>query len=536
MSGWTRTRRELIELTLGGVAASLLLACRTPARSPSPQSPTPTTAAVSTAAPVQPKAGGTLRIGLLGEPNNFDPHFIGPGALLPTHLPYDHLTAYDDNRQPQPRLAESWDIGSDYKQFKLSLRKGVQFHSGRELSSDDVKYNLMRVRDPKVGVAQLRTLSSWFQSIDTPDQYTVVLTADQPRPAAFDLFEYLNIVDQETMEGPTESRMKLVGTGPFVFTEYQQGDHLSFARNAHYWQPGKPYPDEIRVQIFTDQQAMVVQLESGALDIATNPQLRDAARLKQDPQYQLAIHPTSGQYYLLTANTSTPPNDNQQFRQALNYAINRQRIAQTVLLGLFEPRALPWPTNSPAFDSAKNAFPFDLDKAKSLLAASGVANPAFDLIYQNVSAEQAGIAQIVQSDLASIGANVNLRPVEPAVYVDMTGGSADQQLKYTYGVGQSQYANLEPSSLFQVSYYWNPQRNAEAFTAPAYGQLIQRASNETDAASRKTLYGQLNDYLQDQSFAMIVASSPPMVAARGNVQGLHFSAHETLVAEEMWLA
>jgi ABC-type transport system substrate-binding protein len=87
-----------------------------------------------------------------------------------------------------------------------------------------------------------------------------------------------------------------------------------------------------------------------------------------------------------------------------------------------------------------------------------------------------------------------------------------------------------------VSYYWNPQRNAEAFTEPAYGQLVQQAANETDPTARKKLYGQLNEYLLDQSFAMIFASSPPMVAARANVQGLHFSAHETLVAEDIWLA
>ncbi|MBV9581320.1 MAG: hypothetical protein JO057_22290, partial [Chloroflexi bacterium] len=114
--------------------------------------------------------------------------------------------------------------------------------------------------------------------------------------------------------------------------------------------------------------------------------------------------------------------------------------------------------------------------------------------------------------------------------------AADQKLKYTYGVGQSQYANLEPTSLFQVSYYWNPQRNAEAFGAPEYGLLVQQAANEINADTRKTLYGQLNDYLLAQSFVTIFASAPPMVAARANVQGLHFSAHETLVAEDIWLA
>ena len=226
-----KTRREVIGLALGGVAASLLAACSAPAPQAAPS--TATAPAAQTAAPAssQPKAGGTLRVGLLGDPSNFDPHFIATGAILPTHLPFDHLTAYDDQRKPQPRLAESWDVSSDFKQIKLVLRQGVQFHSGRELTSDDVKYNLLRVRDPKVGVSQLRTLSSWFQTVDTPDKYTVVLGADQPRPAMFDLFEYLNIVDQTTMEGSPDDRKKLVGTGPFVLTEYQQGDHFSFTRN-----------------------------------------------------------------------------------------------------------------------------------------------------------------------------------------------------------------------------------------------------------------------------------------------------------------
>ena len=493
----TISRREVLGLALGS-AASLLAACsgRAPAAAPS-DSTSPTTAPASTPAAAQAKAGGTLRIGTLGDPTNFDPHFISPGALVPTHLPYDHLTAYDEQRTAQPRLAESWEVSPDFKQIKLTLRKGVQFHSGRELTSDDVKYNLMRVRDPKVGVAQLRTLSSWFQAIDTPDRYTVVLGADQSRPAAFDLFEYLNIVDQDTMEGSTESRMKLVGTGPFVFSEYQPGDHLRFTRNPTYWQPGKPHPDDVVVKIFTDQQAMVVQLESDALDLALSPQLRDAARLKQDQSFQLAVHPTSGQYYLLSANTTAAPADNQQFRQALNYAIDRQRIAQSVLLGLFEPRGLPWPSNSPAFNASKDQqVTFNLDKARSLLAASGVPDASFDLIYQSASAEQAGVAQIVQSDLATIGVTANLKPVDPAVYVDMTGGAADQKLKYVVGVGQSQYANLEPSTLFQVSYYWNPQRNAEAFTAPEYGQLVQQAANELrsfwDAAQKEwPLMGQV---------------------------------------------
>ena len=89
-------------------------------------------------------------------------------------------------------LTESWDLSSDFTQVKFNLRKGVQFHSGREFTSDDVKYNLMHVRDPKVGAGSLVAFSKWW-TIDTPDKYTIVLKSDAPRPLLWDYLEYLNI-------------------------------------------------------------------------------------------------------------------------------------------------------------------------------------------------------------------------------------------------------------------------------------------------------------------------------------------------------
>ena len=125
-------------------------------------------------------------------------------------------------------LAESWEQATDGKSIKLNLRKGVTFHSGREFTSDDVKYNLLRVRDPKVGTGQLVGMSNWF-TIDTPDKDTVVLKSDVPRPTVFDMFEYFNIVDRELADGP-DSKTRSGGTGPFSLIEWVAGDHISFAR------------------------------------------------------------------------------------------------------------------------------------------------------------------------------------------------------------------------------------------------------------------------------------------------------------------
>ena len=115
---------------------------------------------------------------------------------------------------PQPMLVESWEVSNNSQQIKLNLRKGVQFHSGREFTSDDVKYNLLRVRDPKVGVGVLADFSNGFASIDTPDKYTVLLQSSTPKPGVFDGFEVFNMVDRETMEGPDTPRPRQLVPDP----------------------------------------------------------------------------------------------------------------------------------------------------------------------------------------------------------------------------------------------------------------------------------------------------------------------------------
>ena len=234
-----------------------------------------------------------------------------------TGLVYDRLIALDLHAQPTPMLAESWDLSPDYRQIKFKLRSGVQFHTGRELTSDDVRYTFDRIRDPKVGLGQYALQSQWFPTIETPDKYTVVFSSDQPRPTMFDLFEYLNIGDRQTLEGP-DAKTKAVGTGAYQFVEWAQGNHIAFERNPNYWQSGVPYLDTVRTSFFTDAQAMVTQFEGGALDLIRTPPTRDYVRLQTDSHYQGISHPIVSNAYGLGANVQSPPTDNKLVRQALN--------------------------------------------------------------------------------------------------------------------------------------------------------------------------------------------------------------------------
>jgi peptide/nickel transport system substrate-binding protein len=190
--------------------------------------------------------------------------------------------ATDRRRGPQHTPAAGPVDRSNATRIKLNLRKGVQFHSGREFTSDDVRWNLMRARDPKTAVQQFQTQSAWFTGIDTPDKYTIVLSSDQPRPSVFDFFELFNIADRDAMDA-SDAAARVIGTGPFMLAEYAQGDHITFKRNPNYWRPGAPYLDGFTVQFLTDAQAMTAQLEGGPVDMVVSPALRDAVRLQSNP-------------------------------------------------------------------------------------------------------------------------------------------------------------------------------------------------------------------------------------------------------------
>jgi peptide/nickel transport system substrate-binding protein len=556
-------RRSLMRLGLAGAAGVLLAACGSapqaaappssaapasaaPASSPPASSGAPASSAAvgSAAAPasvaVAPgasakpaasvKTGGTLKQGYFLDIVNLDPQYkVGNDATWIGI--YDRLTAYDSQLKPQPMLAESWDT-SDFKAIKLNLRKGVMFHSGREMTSDDVKYTLVRTASPKVAAAQYAGMAQWFGTIDTPDKYTVILHSDLPRPTVFDLLEFIQVGDKESLEGPN-AKTTAIGTGPFKLAEWVPGDHATLTKNPNYWQSGKPYLDSIQIPVFRDQVAMITALEAGQIDVARPPALTDLVRLKKDAKYQVSINPQTGTYNVTGLNLTKPPFDNKMLRQAMNYAIDRKRYADTIAGGLVQSNPLPWPATSPGYEASKlNAYAFDLDKAKSLLQQSGVGNLEFDYVVVPGS-EADGFGQVYQADLAKIGLKMNLKDMDSATWVDQVN---NRKWFGVYFAGVT-YVHLSPSTALTNGKAFNPQLNNSGYTNDKYVQLITQAATEPDAAKQKALYSQMNDLLLDESFVGFVApSTASSYIASSKVNGIAWTAHESPWYLDAWLA
>jgi peptide/nickel transport system substrate-binding protein len=310
-----------------------------------------------------------------------------------------------------------------------------------------------------------------------------------------------------------------------------QGDHQRYVKNPNYWQTGRPYVDELYVQLTREAPAAAVQFESGAVDAMLNLPVRDLARLQSDPKYRAIINKNTRQYFIAAFNTTQPPFDNQLVRQAFNYAINRKRFVDTVLIGDAEAHDLPWAPQSPAFDASKNLnYTFDPDKAKSLLVQAGSPAIDIDIAHSSSDYEPGQLARMMQSDYTNLGASVSAKSMETAALQNLFN-----QVGYK-GVSFSGFAGTDPATLFMIGSYYRVNTNASGYKNDRYEQLVKAVGSEADPSKRKQIFSDLNDLLLDESFVAIVSSQTVSVLAQVAVNGVTHSMHEAVIWTDAWKA
>jgi peptide/nickel transport system substrate-binding protein len=526
----------------GGTAGLALAACA-PIQPPAPTSapaakptdaPKPA-AAAPTAASAAPKptapapaaggapSGGTLRILQVTDvqPKNvhtlYFPNYAWLLQVGETLIRKDWRAGLKDT----PALAESWEFSPDYLTLTFKLRKGVKFHTGRELGAEDVKGNLLRVREEKVG-SQWRGYSLDIGEIETPDPSTVVLRFKEPRPGIFDMFEALVMLDPQTFDG-LETGAQVVGTGPFTWVRWTPNDQLVLARNPDYWRSGSPLLDEITIRVVPDPQALSVNLESGGADLVVSPAYAEIPRLKGNPALTVLSSEAGSENFYLGADVLQPPLDDQKVRQAINWAIDGKRIVDSVLQGVGRAKSIPWGPSNPAWDDAQaNAYSFDLDRAKALLAEAGQGG-GFDVTLSTNTALEPlrGMAQVIQSDLAKLGVRVRIQEMEASGWLDHLVGRKFRGL----WLGPTGAGNFHLGSVVTLLFPFRP-ANASNYQSDRYAELAQRARVETDPARAKAVYRDLTQLLLDESFVMPITMQRTTWAMSQRVKGFDYTALE----------
>lgn len=289
-----------------------------------------------------------LRYGLTLAPTGIDPHINASSELgIPLASVYDTLVFRDPAGGFVPGLAQRWEIAADGISYTFFLRQDVRFHDGTPFNAESVKINLERIQNPANKSQKARFMIDAIKTITVVDEFTVRLELAQPFAPLLDSLSqvYLGMASPTALaKWGADYQFHQVGTGPFRFTEYSPGDHLTLERNAGYaWGPSiyqnrTAQIDRIVFRIYADPATRTPALLSGDADIMGEVLPRDAADLEAGGKFR--VYPTSipGQPLQFFLNTRLSPTDDPLVRQAILKAIDRRSLVETVF-GRYSPVA-----------------------------------------------------------------------------------------------------------------------------------------------------------------------------------------------------
>jgi peptide/nickel transport system substrate-binding protein len=449
----------------------------------------PAALAQSPAAAIVP--GGTLKAALTGEPDTLDPatSTIYTGAQVYDNI-FSKLIDLDEDNQFYGVLATKWSQTSPTT-WVFDLQDGVTFHNGEPFTSADVKYTFERILDPATasGYAPLYDVIDSIEAT-SPTQVTFTLKSAFG-PFLSNLANNGEIVNQKAIEDAEakeqgSSARNPVGTGPFKFVEWVQGDHITLEKNPDYFKDGKPYLDGVEFRFLPVDQSRIESLRAGELDWVDAVPLQQLTSLTTDPAFTYVTNPTAGIPDFLALNTTKPPFDNPAVREAIALAVDKTQIRDIAYFGAGEVGSMEVPSGSPWFGGADpyTAGP-NVEAAKAKLAEAGVTTPlTINYLGLPQYPELLKTGEVIQQQLKAIGIDLAIEQVDVSVWFDRFV-KGDYEMTSAY-----QERTIDPDNFYALVLKSGGSINTTGYANPAFDALIEQARTETDDAARKDLYEQ----------------------------------------------
>ena len=416
----------------------------------------------------------TLVIAVESAPKSLDPRLgsIDSVSARLHQIVFDSLVRKNERFEYVPHLAESFEGSPDAKTWTFKLRAGVMTHSGRDLTSADVKFTYESIKDPELKSPVSGSFSR-ISSIDTPDPLTVVFHCTEPYFALPSDMIAVPVM----VEVPNAGKGLPVGTGPFKVVDVTE-QSVDLEANENYFL-GAPSVKKIRVRVIPDNATRELELKSGGADLAINSSFGtdQVGKMKGDPDLNVVVGPGTNIAHI-GLNTTDDVLKNLKVRQALAWALDRDQIIGTVMRGQGRAADGFLPPESWAFATDAPKYGFDLARAKRLLDEAGYPDPdgdgpgvRFSLEFATSSTGVApAIAQIVQEEWKAAGIGVNLSQFERATFTDrINQGSYDAYFNISVG------GNQTPDGLAWAYYgsAWGQDRSdvEDAYTANDWSKM-----------------------------------------------------------------
>jgi peptide/nickel transport system substrate-binding protein len=417
---------------------------------------------------------------------------------------FEGLIGLDRHGRVVPRLAEAWDVSEDGLTVTFHLRDRVAFHDGAPLTAEDVKFSFERALAPDSKNAQ-KWIFTPIAGIETPDPRTVKITLKQPTANFLYGLAWGDAVIVSRGSAATNAT-KPIGTGPYRFADWVRGDRLTLEATGTWW-GGATAIGRATFRFVNDPAAQVSAIRAGDCDGLTNLAAQEAAEeLAKDPKLKVVVGRTEGET-IVAMNNARKPLDDVRVRRALAMAVDRDAVNLAVLSGTGTPIGSHFSPNHPAYIDLTAVDAHDPEKAKALLEEAGVTDLKLTLkvpppAYARRSAE------IVAAEMAEIGVEVKILPIEFPQWLDQVFRGKDYDLTII-----SHTEPLDIGIYARPDYYFG-------YDNPGFRELMATIEATGDEAARNRLYGSAQKMLAQDAVNIFLFILPKITVTKAGLDGM----------------
>ncbi len=413
-------------------------------------------------------------------------------SVILKHI-YSTLLDTDDDGNLVPDLAESWEMAEDGTSFTYHLREDACFSDGTPVTAQDVKFTYDRAKE----MPKTKSNTSKIQEVvvDNDHQVTIKLTEKYAPFKTIVTSSNLSIVSEAAVTAAGDAYgdvNNILGSGPFVCTEWTPNDHYVLTRNENYWDE-MPIATTITCRVIPEGSARTIALETGEVDLVWNVDAIDCVNVEANQDLKLLSQPSSSIEYV-GMNTTKEIFADQRVRQAINYALDKEVFVDTIIEGRGQIANSYINSAIPGYDPDQEGYPYDPEKAKELLVEAGYPDGFDCKIYVNGDTRTRS-AQVLQAQLAEIGINVEIFTYEWGALLDSL--NAGEHEMFILGWSNSSFdADSSTYQLFHSSNH-GATGNRAFLTDDKVDEMITAAAMEMDNDKRNEIYKELQTHLKE---------------------------------------
>ena len=459
----------------------------------------------------EPVEGGEITIGITADlDSSLDPHVSSSSAGTREILfnVFEGLMKPDAEGNLNPAIAESYTVNDKADEYTFTLRQGVKFHNGNDVTVDDVVYSLSRAAGLETGEPLVADVAG-IKSVKATDDKTVVVKLAAPDT------EFLAHITTAIIPKDVDPEKEVVGTGPFKFAGRKVQESITLEKFADYYGE-KAHLDKVTLKVIDNAETLVMSLKSGAIDMATHLVFSQVKELAGLNIFEGASNAVQGLYL----NNAVKPLDDPKVRQALSYAIDKQAILDLAFDG---HGALVGSSMFPALkkyfmDELTNYYTPDPAKAKELLTEAGYEN-GFDLEITVPSNMQQHVdtAQVIVEQLQAVGINATINQVEWNTWLeDVYRGRKYQSTIVSFD------AHGVAASDMLARFQSDNGKNISNFASEAYDAAYKKAVSTTDDAAQTESFKECEKILTEEAANVYIQDVASFVALGSDFYGFEF--------------